>query len=245
MSTISKDPYKGVRDFYPEDKAIQNYIFEVWKKTLISFGFEEYDSSLLEQAELFEAKSGEEIVNEQTYTFIDRGERKVTLRPEMTPTVARMIAKKRKELVFPLRWFSIPNLFRYERPQRGRLREHWQLNADIFGIEGIDAEAELIEMAYTLLKNFGLKDDQFEIKINNRSLINKIFKDLGLDSVQSHQLSKLLDKKDKIDDFEEKAEEIIGKPFNIKIKPDETITALMSKLKSRGISNISFTPERF
>ncbi len=108
---ISTESYKGVRDFYPEDFFIQNYIFEVWKKTAQSFGYLQYDASILESAELYKAKSGEEIVNEQTYTFVDRGDREVTLRPEMTPTVARMVAAKERELVLPLRWFSIPNLF--------------------------------------------------------------------------------------------------------------------------------------
>src|SRR5689334_21983158 len=132
---LSTEPYKGVRDFYPEDMAIQNYIFSVMRKTVESFGYSEYGASVLEPSELYRAKSGEEIVNEQTYTFKDKGERDVSLRPEMTPTVARMIAGKLKSFSFPLRWYSIQNLFRYEKPQRGRVREHWQLNADIFGVK--------------------------------------------------------------------------------------------------------------
>src|SRR3989344_2400347 len=112
MSKLSTDPYKGVRDFYPEDKSIQNYIFSVWRKTAERFGYEEYDASILEPTEIYTEKSGEEIVKEQTYTFTDRGERSVTLRPEMTPTLARMVAARRRSLKFPLRWYSIPNLFR-------------------------------------------------------------------------------------------------------------------------------------
>ena len=137
MENLSTDNYKGVRDFYPADQAIQNYIFGVMRKVAERFGYVEYNASVLEPSEIYRAKTGEEIVNEQTYTFKDRGEREVTLRPEMTPTVARMVAAKRRELVFPLRWYSIPNLFRYEKPQRGRLREHWQLNADIFSLDNI------------------------------------------------------------------------------------------------------------
>ncbi len=163
---VSTEPYKGVRDFYPEDMAVQNYIFNNWKKTAESFGYSEYEASVLEPSDLYKAKSGDELINEQTYTFIDRGEREVTLRPEMTPTVARMIAAKRKELKFPLRWYSVPNLFRYEKPQRGRLREFYQFNADIFGIEGIDADIEIIALAYQIMKNFGANDDQFIIKIS-------------------------------------------------------------------------------
>jgi len=163
---INTEPYKGVRDFYPEDMAIQNYIFSIWKKTAESFGYSEYNASILEYSNLYKEKSGDEIVNEQTYTFIDRGEREVTLRPEMTPTVARMIAAKRKALAFPIRWYSIPNCFRYEKPQKGRLREFYQFNADIFGIDKIEADIEMVSLAYQIMKNFGFKDDQFQIKIN-------------------------------------------------------------------------------
>src|SRR5580704_11240734 len=113
---LSSEPYKGVRDFYPEDWSKLSQVFAVMRETLESFAFEEYNASPLERAELYEEKTSEEIVNEQTYTFEDRGERKVTLRPEMTPTFARMISAKRREIPFPVRWFSIPNVFRYERP---------------------------------------------------------------------------------------------------------------------------------
>src|SRR3989338_2736742 len=163
---LSTDPYKGVRDFYPEDMAIQRYIFDTWAHVAESYGFERYDASVLEPAELYRAKTGEEIVNEQTYTFKDRGDREVTLRPEMTPTVARMVAARRRELSFPLRWYSIPNLFRYERTQRGRLREHWQLNADLFGVESIEADLELIRMADRIMKNFGAKQSDYEVRLN-------------------------------------------------------------------------------
>src|ERR1700743_2934755 len=118
------------------------------RNTLESFAFEEYNASPLERAELYEEKTSEEIVNEQTYTFEDRGDRKVTLRPEMTPTFARMIAAKRREMPFPVRWFSIPNVFRYERPQRGRLREHYQLNVDLAGIAHMKGGGEIIVSAH-------------------------------------------------------------------------------------------------
>lgn len=240
---INTDNYKGVRDFYPEDQAIQNYIFKIWKETMESFGYEQYDASILESSDLYKAKSSQEIVNEQTYSFSDRGDRDVTLRPEMTPTIARMIAKKRGSLTFPLRWFSIPNLFRYERPQKGRLREHWQLNADLFGVDDIQTDVEMIEIAYTILKNFGLRDDQFEIRINNRKLINKTFKELGLNMIESNELSRLLDKKDKIKDFDKKVEELLGRKINLDIKPDESIIAIKEKLALRGITNVVFVPE--
>ncbi|MFA7193331.1 MAG: histidine--tRNA ligase [Candidatus Paceibacterota bacterium] len=239
---IGTESYKGVRDFFPQEQFIQDYIFFVWESTLESFGYEKYHASILEPTELYIAKSGEEIVNDQTYNFKDRGDRDVTLRPEMTPTVARMIAGKRRELSFPVRWFSIPNLFRYERPQRGRLREHWQLNADIFGIENIEAEAEMIQIAYKILRNFGLNDSQFEIRINDISHLAQTLKDAGLSEIQIHQYKKLLDKKDKIDNFDEQVRNLFGRPFYPDIKESESVEALLDKVRNRGISNISFSP---
>lgn len=224
---ISTESYKGVRDFYPEDYFIQNHIFQVWKKTAESFGYVQYDASILESADLYKAKSGEEIVNEQTYTFIDRGEREVTLRPEMTPTVARMVAAKERELSFPLRWFSIPNLFRYEKPQRGRLREHWQLNVDLFGVESGYADIEIISVAHQIMKNFGAKDEDFIIKINDRRLIKQLYEKFGLDEENSYKLSKIIDKKDKIsnDAFVEACSQILGD------KTTEFVTLLNSHEK--------------
>ena len=202
---LSTDAYKGVRDFYPEDMAVQRYIFDTWAKTAQSFGFERYDASLLEPSDLYRSKGAvnEEMVNEQTYTFIDRGEREVTLRPEMTPTVARMVAGKRHELKFPLRWFSIPNLFRYERPQRGRLREHWQLNCDIFGADDYTADVEIITLAYQVLIDFGATPEQFVIKINNRLEMQGIYESLGVKDIEvQNQITRLNDKFHKIPNAE-------------------------------------------
>ncbi len=210
---LSTDSYKGVRDFYPEDMAIQRYIFDTWSKTAESFGFERYDASVLEPSELYKSKGAEneEMVNEQTYTFIDRGEREVTLRPEMTPTVARMVAGKRRELTFPLRWYSIPNLFRYERPQRGRVREHWQLNADIFGSHSEMADVEIILLASEILKGFGAKASDFEIKINSRKLWNAYCDAWKLSETQRKEISGLVDRKNKIsaEEFDAAAKTIL------------------------------------
>ena len=207
---LSTESYKGTRDFYPEDMAIQRYIFDTWAKTAELFGFERYDASILEPSELYKSKGAEneEMVNEQTYTFIDRGDREVTLRPEMTPTVARMIAGKRRDLKFPVRWYSIPNLFRYERPQRGRLREHWQLNCDVFGADDVAADVEMIALAYNVLKAFGAKDSDFEIRINNRQLMAEFFSErYGInDSTIIAQVTNTLDKKKKITEAEFKGE---------------------------------------
>lgn len=196
---LSTEPYKGVRDFFPADMAIEQHIFGIWREKCKAYGYEEYGASVLEPAELYQAKTGEEIVNEQTYTFTDRGDREVTLRPEMTPTIGRMIAGRRRELTFPVRWFSIPNLFRYEQPQRGRTREHWQLNADIFGVTSTSAEIEIINLAYDIMRGYGLKDTDFEIRLSNRKIMNYITRDVfRMNEEMAHKVSKLIDKKDKI-----------------------------------------------
>lgn len=237
---LSTDNYKGVRDFYPEDFKIQEYIFTIWKDVMRSFGYEQYDASILEDTNIYRAKSGEEIVTEQTYTFMDKGDREVSLRPEMTPTVARMVAKKNKELNFPLRWFSIPNLFRYERPQKGRMREHWQLNTDLFGVDSINADIEIIEIAETIMTAFGISDDKYTIKVNDIQLINDTLDEMKLNDIEKNQFIKLLDKKNKIKDFDEKAKEIVGKDFTFSPAPNERVEYVISELKKRGISNIEF-----
>ncbi len=212
MSKLSREPYKGTRDFYPEDMAFQKWLFAKMREVCESYGYVEYGASPLEPAELYAAKTGEEIVNEQTYTFEDRGGRKVTLRPEMTPTVARMIAARRRELPFPLRWYSIPNVFRYEQPQKGRLREHYQLNVDIFGVKNVEADIEIISVAYNTMRALGAKDESFEIRINNRKLLVALNKHLGITGDKYQEFSKLLDKKDKIysGEFEKKLKDILG-----------------------------------
>jgi histidyl-tRNA synthetase len=195
---LPTEPYKGVRDFYPSDWAKIDALFGVMRKTLHSWGYEEYSASPLERAELYEAKTSEEIVREQTYTFIDRGDRRVTLRPEMTPTLARMVAAKRRELPFPLRWFSIPNLFRYERPQRGRLREHYQLNVDLLGLASTEADVEIIQLASDLLKAFGASERDFVIRVNSRALLTAACEAAGLSSDHTRSYLHLLDKRSKM-----------------------------------------------
>lgn len=243
---LSTDSYKGVRDFYPEDMAVQRYIFETWSKTAESFGYERYDASVLEPAALYKSKGAvnEEIVNDQTYTFTDRGEREVTLRPEMTPSVARMVAKKQKELAFPVRWYSIPNLFRYERPQKGRLREHWQLNCDMFGSDTVAADVEMIMLANQVLLDFGATPDMFEIRINDRAWMNERFAAEGFTHEQCNQMLYLLDRKDKIDNFNEEAAKIAGKPFDLGLSEpatDSRLGQVLAALKELGISNVKIS----
>lgn len=197
--TLSTQPYKGARDFYPEDKRVLNAIFDNWRKVALSFGYEEYDAPILEPIELFAAKSGEELVNEQSYSFKDRGNREVMLRPEMTPSVSRLVAGRRQELAMPLRWFSIPSCWRYERPQKGRGREFYQLNVDLFGVDGTEAEIEMLQMVDAIMQSFGAKHDSYEIRINNRELMNHVLGSwLGLDEVEQKTVARLIDKMHKL-----------------------------------------------
>lgn len=198
--SLTPRPYKGTRDYYPEDKRLQNYIFEAWQNVSQRFGYEEYGAPILEPLDIYAAKTGQEIVNEQTYQFTDRGGRNVAIRPEMTPSVSRMIAGKRQELPYPARWYSIANFMRYERPQHGREREFWQLNVDIFGADTIDADAEMIVMAADLMKELKATSEMYTIKVNNRRLINFMMAEyLELDVEQAVQMIKLFDRKDKIE----------------------------------------------
>jgi histidyl-tRNA synthetase len=197
---LSIQPYKGARDFYPEDKRLQKYMFGKIREVVERFGYEEYDAPILEPLELYLAKTGEEIVNEQTYVFEDRGERKVVIRPEMTPTVSRMVAARRQELAYPLRWYSIPNLWRYERPQKGRLREHWQLNVDIFGVSNTAAEHEIIVVADQIFKSFGAQPGMYSIKLNSRKFMDYILsKYIDFDEVQRASVAKLIDRMHKME----------------------------------------------
>ena len=237
---LSTDAYKGVRDFFPEDMAIQKKIFGIWRSVVEQYGYEEYGASVLEPAELYRAKTGDEIVNEQTYTFTDRGDREVTLRPEMTPSLARMVAARKRELTYPVRWYSIPNLFRYEQPQRGRVREHWQLNVDIFGVTSCAAEIEAISIACDITRRYGLKDTDFEVRINNRKVMNYVTRDVfGLNEEAAHNISKLIDRKDKVKPewFEAASMEILGD------KTKQFLTLLNSKNFEEFTSQLPQTTE--
>jgi histidyl-tRNA synthetase len=211
MAYLSSQPYRGTRDIYPEDKRVQNYIFNTWRLVAEQFGYEEYDAPLLEPFELYAAKSGQDLVNEETYQFVDRGGRNVVIRPEMTPSVSRMVAARRQELAYPVRWYSIAPFMRYERPQRGRERQFWQLNVDIFGVPTLEADAEIIAMADATMKAFGAKSKMYTLKVNSRQLINFVMAEyLELDVIQSQLMIKLFDKKDKIthEEFRDQAAEI-------------------------------------
>lgn len=235
--SLSTQPYKGARDFYPEDKRAQKYMFKTMRKVVERFGYEEYDAPILEGLDLYLAKTGEEIVNEQTYTFEDRGGRKVAIRPEMTPTVSRMVAARRQELAYPVRWYSIPNLWRYERPQRGRLREHWQLNVDIFGVSNLSAEHETILVADQVMKAFKAQPEMYTIRLNSRGLMDMLFHDyLKLNKTQSHTLGKLIDRMHKMpyEEFEALADAI----FQPSQRDKGATEALLSFLNIRELSAV-------
>lgn len=240
---LSTDPYKGVRDFYPADWARMEASFARIRETLLAWGYEEYNASPLERAELYEAKTSEEIVNEQIYTFTDRGARRVTLRPEMTPTLARMVAGKRRELAFPLRWFSIGNRFRYERPQKGRLREFYQADIDLIGLPEGEADIEVVQLASEILKAFGATEKDFVIRVNSRALLNRACEAAGLTDEATRTYIRLLDKKSKMRPEEFKiASEAISKKDPLSLVDKKDIEAFIAALKKRGVGNAIFDP---
>lgn len=198
-SILSTQGYRGTRDFYPEDLRLRSFLYERIHKIMRSFGYEEYDGPFLEPLELYAAKTSEEIVRDQLYSFLDRGERQLAIRPEMTPTLARMVAAKYQELPKPIRWYSIPTCMRFERPQRGRLREFNQLNVDLFGGNPIDEDVEILLTIVQIFQSLGATFEDFEILVSHRGLVNDFFTQvLKLESTIQPAILRLLDKKDKL-----------------------------------------------
>ena len=196
---LSTQPYKGTRDFYPAQMRFRNWFFGKIREVLEKSAYEEYNAPMLESFEIYAAKSGEELASTQTYNFMDRGDRHLAIRPEMTPSVARMVAAKMYDLNMPLKWFAIPNMYRCEAPQRGRLREFWQLNVDIFGCDGFEADMDVIESAINILRVFGADETMFKVHINNRRFFNDVICAIsGADADGAKKVSKIVDKKNKI-----------------------------------------------
>jgi histidyl-tRNA synthetase len=196
--TLETNPPKGTRDFYPEDMRMRTWLFEEWRSVAKTFGFNEYDAPVLESEALYTRKAGEE-VTQQLYNFVDKGERKVALRPEMTPSLARMVmARGKNGLSMPLKWFSIPQCWRYERMTRGRRREHFQWNMDIWGIPGVQVEAELLSAMVTFFKKVGLTSDDVGIKVNSRLVISEVLTELGIPPEKFAATCVLVDKLDKV-----------------------------------------------
>jgi histidyl-tRNA synthetase len=187
----------GFRDFYPDDLALRNHIFATWRAVATRYGFEEYDGPPLEPLELYSQKSGEEIV-QQLYAFRDKGDREVALRPEMTPTLARMVGARAQALKKPIRWFSIPQLFRYERQQRGRLREHFQLNMDIAGEAGPLADAELMAAGLDIMRAFGLGPGDVKVRMSDRRVLRALLLGRGLVDAQLPAAFAAIDKSERV-----------------------------------------------
>ena len=202
---------KGTRDFYPAETRNRDYIFETWKKSCEKYGFEPFDAPVFEHLEVYTSKSGDEIEG-QLYTFEDKGGRRLALRPELTPSLARMVAARGPELKKPIKWYSIPKLFRYEKMQKGRLREFFQLNMDILGIEDVSADTELIAAAIDMLRDLGLTADDFSVHISSRTLLEQLFLFVGVKKEDLPKLYAILDKmlKVKPEDFSLMIDELLG-----------------------------------
>jgi len=190
-------PVKGTRDFFPNEMRLRSWLFDVWRKASLKAGFEEYDTCILEHEELYVRKAGDEI-SKQLYSFHDKGGRKLSLRPEMTPSLARLVVQQTKSLSFPLKWFSIPQCFRYERMTKGRRREHYQWNADIIGQPDILAEAEIIILIISALESMRLTSNEIKIFINDRRILNSILSQLNVPQTLHSEVLIAMDKRDKI-----------------------------------------------
>ena len=193
---MSPGALPGFRDFYPTELAERSYIFRGWRDVARRYGFVEYDGPPLEPLDLYTKKSGAEIVD-QLYNFTDKGGREIALRPEMTPTLARMVAARANAMRKPVRWFSIPQLFRYERAQRGRLREHFQLNMDIIGEADVSADAELLAAAIDVMRAFGLTSEDVVARVSDRRLLNALLRGIGIADAQLPAAYAALDKLDR------------------------------------------------
>lgn len=189
---------KGTRDFYPEDMAVRAWLYRLMAEVAQSFGYQEWDAPFLEKIDLYAAKSGEELVKEQSFVFPDRGGDLITLRPELTPSLARLVAQRQKELPFPLRWWSFGPFWRYERPQKGRTREFFQWNVDMIGPDLPEADAELVAVAATFLKRAGFTSQQVELQVNNRRLMDAVLADLGISGEARIPVFRLIDRRDKM-----------------------------------------------
>jgi histidyl-tRNA synthetase len=195
---LSTEPYRGTRDFLPEEMSVRQQVFHRLYEVIETFGYQRYDGPILEPVEIYEAKSSQEIVEQQLYTLTDRGGRRLALRPEMTPSVARMIAGNLGKLTFPVRWYSHPNCHRYERPQRGRVREHWQINVDLFGSSSSSVEIEFIELVHAMMSALGATPDMYLVRMSDRALLNAIFSEvLEVLPEQTRPVAGLLDRWEK------------------------------------------------
>jgi histidyl-tRNA synthetase len=235
-------PLTGFRDFLPAACAERNYIFGKWREVARRYGLVEFDGPVLEELDLYRKKSGDEIVR-QLYDFVDKGDRAVALRPEMTPTLARIVAEQHRQFRKPLKWFSIPQVFRYERPQRGRLREHFQLNCDIIGEEAPEADAELIALAIDVVRAFGFTAQDFVVRISDREFWIELLKMENVPPDRWEQMLQAIDKSER--EPRDKTEERLGKlsrpVFEIFEKGGESakLNNIMENLRMRGLADFA------
>ncbi len=247
---------KGTREFYPEQMFLRNFIYEKVRAASQAFGYQEWDAPFIETIDLYAAKSGEELVKKQSFTFQDRGGDFVTLRPELTPSLARMIAAKQGELNFPVRWWSFGPFWRYEQPQKGRSREFFQWNIDMLGVNSPEADAELIAVAATFLRSVGLSPERAAIYVNNRRLMDSEFDILGITPEKRLDVSNLVDRRSKMEPAKWEAygldlgltqpqvdglKDILG---NFELwKKSEELTRLFAALEALGVKDyVKFDP---
>jgi len=256
--------YKGTTDTYPEDMFARNYLFNTWRTVAKSFGYEEYDTPLVEEASLYKAKSGEELANKQLYTFLDKGGREIAIRPEMTPSLARIIAAKRKELKLPIRFFNVGRFYRYEKPQRGRMREFFQLNIDILGVGENTSEIEIIQFIIAVMQKLKAPKETYELRISSRYLLDYLYDEiLKISEDKKPSITKAIDIFPKIgrEGFREYIEDLNLKKEQIKQLEEfvqwdlENLEAIMddskgamellnlfSMLEKLDITNVKFCP---
>jgi histidyl-tRNA synthetase len=227
------EPVRGTRDFYPEQKAIQNYIFGIWKNICEKYGYLDYDGPLLEPAKLWQLKSGTEIP-EQMYTLKDKSERILAIRPELTPTLARMVAEKQREMAKPIRLYSVARCWRYEAPQSGRLREFFQLNVDILGSDSMALDAEVIATAIEIMKSFGLTAKDFYIRLGNRKLIESLLLSCDVPKAKVREVSRLIDKIEKIG-----KEEFFSECKKLNVNGKKILETLSSDIDSISVKDDS------
>ncbi len=248
---------KGTRDFYPEQMAHRNQLYDSLTKISKLFGYQEFDGPFLEKVELYAAKSGDELVNQQSFVFPDRGGELITLRPELTPSLARMVAERQNELTFPLRWWSFGPFWRYEKPQKGRTREFFQWNIDLIGVDNPETDAEMIAIAACFFQEVGLKPSQVKIFINDRKMMDQEIQVLEISEALKPGILKLIDRKKKMDS-EKWNQNALDLGLNkqqldalIKILRDKnlwknspTLERIFSLLKNMGVMDYcEFSPE--
>src|SRR5438309_3598274 len=232
----------GFRDFLPASCTERNYIFAKWREVAGRYGFVEFDGPVLEELDLYKKKSGDEIVR-QLYEFVDKGERAVALRPEMTPTLARIVAAEHRNFRKPLKWFSIPQVFRYERPQRGRLREQFQLNCDILGEVSAEADAELVALAIDVVRAFGFSASDFVVRISDREFWTELLKVEGVPPERWEEVLQAIDKSEREPPTKtrERLGALAGPVFEVLEKGGESakLNSIIDNLRARGLSDFA------